>query len=39
MFNRIMTFLYGVFCYVVIHATFFYAIWFIGNLGFPNSID
>jgi len=39
MFNRIMTFLYGVFCYVVFLASFFYAIGFIGNLGVPKSID
>src|SRR5678816_2666669 len=39
MFNRIMTFLYGVACYLAFLAAFLYAIGFIGNFLVPKSID
>ena len=39
MMGRIMTLLYGVFCYLVFFATFLYAIAFLGDFGVARTID
>lgn len=39
MIGRIMTLLYGVFCYLVFFATFLYAIAFLGDFGVARTID
>ncbi|HEX5733397.1 MAG TPA: isoprenylcysteine carboxylmethyltransferase family protein [Blastocatellia bacterium] len=39
MLSRIITFAYGLVCYLVFFGTFLYAIGFIGNLIVPKSID
>ena len=39
MFSRIAAFYYGVACYLVFFASFLCAIWFIGNVVVPISID
>ena len=39
MVGRIMTLLYGVFCYLVFFATFLYAIAFLGDFGVARTID
>jgi protein-S-isoprenylcysteine O-methyltransferase Ste14 len=37
--GRILTFLYGIICYLFFFAVFLYSIAFVGNLGVPKSID
>jgi protein-S-isoprenylcysteine O-methyltransferase Ste14 len=39
MIGRIMTLLYGVFCYLVFFATFLYAVAFLGDFGVARTID
>lgn len=39
MFKRIVTFVYGILCYLIFFAIFLYAAGFIGNLVVPKSID
>jgi protein-S-isoprenylcysteine O-methyltransferase Ste14 len=39
MLARAAVFIYGIFCYVVFLATFFYALGFVGDLYLPKSID
>jgi len=39
MVNRVASFIYGVFCYLIFFGTFLYAAGFIGNIVVPKSID
>jgi protein-S-isoprenylcysteine O-methyltransferase Ste14 len=39
MLSRATVFIYGLFCYLVFLATFFYALGFVGDLYVPKSID
>ncbi|MFN7997722.1 MAG: isoprenylcysteine carboxylmethyltransferase family protein [Bryobacteraceae bacterium] len=39
MLGRVMTFLYGILCYLIFCATFLYAVAFLGDFGFVKSID
>ena len=39
MLGRVLSFVYGVGCYLVFLASFVYAIGFLGNFGVPKSID
>src|SRR4051812_2835574 len=39
MFKRVLFFVYGSFSYLVFLGTFLYAIGFIGNFGFPTTLD
>src|SRR3954451_21971736 len=39
MLSRIVTLMYGLFCYVAFFATFLYAIGFIGNVLVPKAMD
>ena len=39
MLARAAVFIYGIFCYAVFLASFFYALGFVGDLYVPESID
>lgn len=39
MFNRILSFIYGVICYAISMATFVVAMGFLANVGVPKSLD